>query len=195
MSRFRAPALKIHISKVIINISTSLIKIFRLFGLKFSQNTHRNSRIHKEFSCLLQNFDRCSSTLFPVWTKSCSIRFKSILEQKWCTGKRTIHGQLAQGLSFFATNEKSETETVDGLKIWKRWGQSVSLDVLMDRALLLIRLKWSLWPILPLTPNTAGPERNQISFATKVAIKAQPKVDQSAQCIQFWLFFTNLLQE
>ena len=28
-------------------------------------------------------------------------------------------------------------------------------------------------------------EKNQISFATKVAIKAQPKIDQSAQCIQF----------
>ena len=134
MSRFRAPALKIHISKVIINISTSLIKIFRLFQLKFSQNTHQNSRIHKEFCCLLQNFDRCSSTLFPVWTKSCSIQsrgsgsihFKSIPEQKWYTGKRTIHSQLAQGLSFFATNEKSEIEAADILKICRSSGQSVS---------------------------------------------------------------------
>ena len=50
--------------------------------------------------------------------------------------------------------------------------------------------------MVPLTPYNTGPERNQISFATKVAIKAQPKVDQSAQCRYTILtFFTNLLQE
>ena len=85
---------------------------------------------------------------------------------------------------FLLPTKKKETEAEESLKIWRGLSvMHISTRFLAEWGLLLIRPNP---PPLPL--RSTGSERNQISLATKVAIKAQPKIDQSAQCIQFWLF-------